>query len=58
MQNELRTRWPINTELGNYCSKKKNRATIERIATCKNPGIFKTELATNAPKALRHPRTN
>jgi len=36
----------------------KNRATIERIATCKNPGIFKTELISNAPKALRHPRAN
>ena len=35
-----------------------NRATIERIATCKNPGIFKTELTSNAPKALRHPRAN
>jgi hypothetical protein len=35
-----------------------NRATIERIATCKIPRVFETELTFNAPKALRRHRTN
>ena len=35
-----------------------NRATIERIATCKNPGIFKTELNSNASHSLQRHRTN
>jgi len=36
----------------------KNRATIERIMTCKIPGIFETELNSNAPQALQRHRTN
>ena len=29
-----------------------NRATIERIATCKSPTVFAMELATTATRAL------
>jgi len=32
-----------------------NRATIERIATCKILGVFETELTSNAPKVLATP---
>jgi hypothetical protein len=35
-----------------------NRATIERIATCKIPRDFETELTANATKTLRRHRTN
>jgi hypothetical protein len=35
-----------------------NRATIERIAACRIPRVFETELTSNTPKALRRHRTN
>ena len=35
-----------------------NRATIERLATCKIRRVFETELIFNAPIALPRHRTN